>query len=92
MSRAAEGNADWIAREEGRIPSKGALAAERASAGLGATDHNAELLEERLVLGGTEESGHHDPPAGGQGLEASTDVELVPRIPGYENDSHCHAP
>jgi len=52
MSRAAEGNADWIAREEGRIPSKGAMAAERASAGLGATDHNAELLEERLVLGG----------------------------------------
>ena len=52
MSRAADGNADWIAREEGRIPSKGAMAAERASAGLGATDHNAELLEERLVLGG----------------------------------------
>jgi hypothetical protein len=46
------GNADWIAREEGRIPSKGAKAAERASAGLGATDHHAELMEEQLVLGG----------------------------------------
>lgn len=52
MSRGFEGNADWIARDEGRIPSKGARAAERASAGLGATDHDAELLEERLVLGG----------------------------------------
>jgi hypothetical protein len=45
-----EANANWIAREEGRIPSKGALAAERASAGLGATDHDAELLSERLSL------------------------------------------
>jgi hypothetical protein len=47
-----DGNADWIAREEGRVPTKGARAAERASAGLGATDHNAELMEEQLVLGG----------------------------------------
>jgi hypothetical protein len=46
------GNADWIAREEGRLPSKGAKAAERASAGLGATDHHAELMEEQLALGG----------------------------------------
>lgn len=46
------GNADWIARDEGRLPSKGARAAERASAGLGATDHHAELLEEQLALGG----------------------------------------
>jgi hypothetical protein len=30
-----EGNEDWIAREKGRIRSKGAAAAERASAGLG---------------------------------------------------------
>jgi hypothetical protein len=45
------GNADWIAREEGRIPTKGAKAAQRASAGLGATDHDAEILEEQLVLG-----------------------------------------
>lgn len=45
------GNPDWVAREEGRIPTKGAKAAQRASAGLGATDHDAELLEEQLVLG-----------------------------------------
>ena len=64
MSRAAEGNADWIAREEGRIPSKGAMAAERASAGLGATDHNAELLEERLVLGGMKNRPTPIPPKG----------------------------
>jgi hypothetical protein len=47
------GNADWVAREEGRIPSKGAKAAQRASAGLGATDHDQELLEQQLVLGRT---------------------------------------
>ena len=51
------GNADWIARDEGRLPSKGARAAERASAGLGATDHHAELLEEQLVLGGLRAKG-----------------------------------
>jgi hypothetical protein len=51
MSSKEVGNADWIAREEGRIPTKGAKAAQRASAGLGATDHDAELLEEQLVLG-----------------------------------------
>jgi hypothetical protein len=62
MSRAADGNADWIARQEGRIPSKGAMAAERASAGLGATDHNAELLEERLVLGGMRNQATATPP------------------------------
>ena len=42
--------ADWIAREEGRIASKGAQAAERASAGLGATDHDAELMSELVSL------------------------------------------
>jgi hypothetical protein len=47
------GNPDWVAREEGRIPTKGAKAAQRASAGLGATDHDAELLEQQLVLGRT---------------------------------------
>ena len=46
MDKQAQNNKDWIARQEGRIPSKGAQAAERASAGLGATDHDAELLEE----------------------------------------------
>jgi hypothetical protein len=51
MDKQMEGNKDWIARDEGRIKSKGALAAQRASAGLGATDHDAELLEELIVLG-----------------------------------------
>ena len=50
MAKELEANANWIAREDGRIPSKGAQAAERASAGLGATDHDAELLNERLSL------------------------------------------
>ena len=45
MDKQAQSNKDWIARQEGRIPSKGAQAAQRASAGLGATDHDAELLE-----------------------------------------------
>ena len=48
MGKEIEGNKDWAAREHGRIPSKGARAAERASAGLGATDHDAELLAELL--------------------------------------------
>jgi hypothetical protein len=51
MGKEFEQNADWIARDHGRLPSKGARAAERASAGIGATDHDAELLAERLVLG-----------------------------------------
>ena len=50
MAKELEANANWIAREEGRIPSKGAQAAERASARLGATDHDAELLTELLSL------------------------------------------
>jgi hypothetical protein len=50
MRKELDSNADWIARREGRIPSKGALAAERASAGLGATDHDAELMTELLSL------------------------------------------
>lgn len=50
MAKELEANANWIAREEGRIPSKGAQAAERASAGLGATDHDEELLGELLSL------------------------------------------
>ena len=50
MAKELEANSDWIAREEGRIPSKGAQAAERASAGLGATDHDAELMSELLSL------------------------------------------
>jgi hypothetical protein len=50
MRKDMERNEDWVAREEGRIPSKGARAAQRASAGLGATDHDAELLTELLSL------------------------------------------
>jgi hypothetical protein len=46
MSKQLEGNEDWIRREEGRIPSKGAQAAERASAGLGTSDDDALLLGE----------------------------------------------
>ena len=45
MGKEHEPNENWIARDEGRIPSKGAMAAERASAGLGATDHEADFLE-----------------------------------------------
>jgi hypothetical protein len=38
MTKRFEGNADWIKREQGRVPTKGAMAAERASAGLGTSD------------------------------------------------------
>jgi hypothetical protein len=40
-----EGNEDWIAREKGRMRSKGAAAAERASAGLGTLDDDAALRQ-----------------------------------------------
>ena len=49
MGKEHEPNENWIARDEGRIPSKGAMAAERASAGLGATDHEAAFLEQQLM-------------------------------------------
>jgi hypothetical protein len=38
MTKRFEGNEDWIKREQGRVPTKGAMAAERASAGLGTSD------------------------------------------------------
>jgi hypothetical protein len=41
-----DGNEDWVKRGEGRIPSKGAQAAERASAGLGTSDDDGLLLGE----------------------------------------------
>jgi hypothetical protein len=41
MAKELEPNKDWIAREHGRIPSKGRQAAERASAGLGTTDDDS---------------------------------------------------
>ena len=50
MAKEFERNQDWIAREDGRVPTKGARAAERASAGLGATDHDAELTAELISL------------------------------------------
>jgi hypothetical protein len=45
MGKEFEGNDDWIAREKGRIRTKGAAAAERASAGLGTLDDDAALRE-----------------------------------------------
>ena len=50
MHKAFEANKDWIAREQGRIPTKGARAAERASAGLGTADTGGELLAELLSV------------------------------------------
>jgi hypothetical protein len=44
MPKEVEGNEDWIKREKGRIPSKGARAAERASAGLGTSEDDGELV------------------------------------------------
>lgn len=46
MSKQYEANEDWIKREEGRIPTKGAMAAERASAGLG-TSNDDHLIPAR---------------------------------------------
>jgi hypothetical protein len=45
MAKQFEANEDWIKRENGRIPTKGAAAAERASAGLGVLNDEAALLE-----------------------------------------------
>jgi hypothetical protein len=44
MSKQFEGNEDWTKREEGRIPTKGAMAAQRASAGLGTSDDDDGVL------------------------------------------------
>ena len=44
MAKPFEANEDWIKREGGRIPTKGAAAAERASAGLGTLTDEAALL------------------------------------------------
>jgi hypothetical protein len=44
MAKQFEANDDWIKREGGRIPTKGAAAAERASAGLGTLTDDAALL------------------------------------------------
>jgi hypothetical protein len=47
MSDRFENNQDWIKRDKGRIPTKGAMAAERASAGLGTSDDDAPVLREQ---------------------------------------------
>jgi hypothetical protein len=46
VNKQFEGNEDWVKRDEGRIPSKGARAAERASAGLGTSDEEQYLIEQ----------------------------------------------
>ena len=55
MVKPFEPNDDWIKRDEGRIPTKGAAAAERASNGLGTiTDDDALLalgIDPRVVRG-----------------------------------------
>jgi hypothetical protein len=38
VAKEFERNENWIKRENGRIPTKGAMAAERASAGLGLSE------------------------------------------------------
>ena len=38
MSREFERNEDWVKRDNGQLPTKRAMAAERASAGLGTSD------------------------------------------------------
>lgn len=52
MSKQFDGNEDWIKREKGRIPTKRALAAERASAGIGTSsdDDGAFLTDLRPAL------------------------------------------
>jgi hypothetical protein len=44
MPKGFENNEDWMARDQGRIPTKGAQAAERASAGLGTSDDEVAAL------------------------------------------------
>ena len=45
MAKQHEANEDWIKRDQGRIPTKGAAAAARASAGLGTLTDDEALLE-----------------------------------------------
>ena len=44
MTSRSEYNEDWIKREHGRIPTKRAMAAKRASAGLGTSDDDPDIL------------------------------------------------
>jgi len=43
MTKQFEGNEDWMKREQGRIKTKGAAAADRASAGLGTSEDDSLL-------------------------------------------------
>lgn len=62
MTKQLGGNEDWIEREKGRIPTKGAMAAERASAGLGTSDDDPGLSGEfRPRLTGWTKSGSRNP-------------------------------
>jgi hypothetical protein len=45
MPKQREGYEGWVARDKGRVRTKGAEAAERASAGLGTLDDDAALRE-----------------------------------------------
>lgn len=44
MAKEFEGNKDWNQRDQGRVPTKGARAAERASAGLGTTGNDVAVM------------------------------------------------
>ena len=50
MATRFESNEDWLKRGEGRVRTKGAMAAERASAGLGTSDDDAALSREPYPL------------------------------------------
>jgi hypothetical protein len=50
VSKRFEGNEDWLKRGEGRVPTKGAMAAKRASAGLGTSDDDAALGSQPFPL------------------------------------------
>jgi hypothetical protein len=55
MAKQFEPNEDWIKREQGRISTKGAAAAQRASAGLGTLTDDEALaamgIDPRVVRG-----------------------------------------
>jgi hypothetical protein len=51
-SKRFDANEDWAKRENGRIPTKGAAAAKRASAGLGTSDEDATMPPPSTVWAG----------------------------------------
>ena len=50
MAKRFASNEDWLKRAAGRVPTKGAMAAERASAGLGTSDDDGALSSEPYPL------------------------------------------